>query len=172
MNNTENMVSVPREWLSAYLEDDAAMVVVDGELTSLWELLTTAATQPAKQHQGKPDEYPPCDYCEVVPDHHPWHGSGLLNGVENRHIHACDACRGRLPLHPGQHQDEPVERDERALFEANYVEWFNRKYNPTEPLTTESMVASRRGDNYGTGSLGRNGKWEGWQARAALDRKQ
>ena len=60
--------------------------------------------KPAEQHQGEPSEYPPCDYCGIVPDHHPWHGSGLLSGVENRHIHACDACRGRLPLHPGQRQ--------------------------------------------------------------------
>lgn len=59
----------------------------------------------AEQHQG---EYPPCDYCGVIPDYHPWHGSGLLHGVENRHIHACDQCRGLLPLHPGQHQGNPV----------------------------------------------------------------
>lgn len=65
-------------------------------------------TKPAEQHQGESSEYPPCDYCGIVPDHHPWHGSGLLSGVENRHIHACDACRGQLPLHPGQHQGEPI----------------------------------------------------------------
>ena len=69
-----------------------------------------ALAQPAEQFQGEPGGYPPCDYCGIVPDHHPWHGSGLLSGVENRHIHACDACRGRLPLHPGQHKGEPVMR--------------------------------------------------------------
>ena len=42
--------------------------------------------------------YPECDYCGVTPDHHPWHGSGMLNGAESRHIHACDACRHKLPL--------------------------------------------------------------------------
>ena len=68
------------------------------------------AAQSAEQYQGEPSEYPQCDYCGIVPDHHPWHGSGLLGGVENRHIHACDACRGRLPLHPGQHKGEPVMR--------------------------------------------------------------
>lgn len=62
----------------------------------------------AEQHQGETDNYPPCDYCGITPDHHPWHGSGLLNGVENRHIHACDGCRGKLPLHPGQHEGEPI----------------------------------------------------------------
>ncbi|WP_454241937.1 hypothetical protein [Pseudomonas sp. HLS-6 TE3448] len=64
--------------------------------------------QLAEQPHAEPSSYPPCDYCGVTPDYHPWHGSGLLSGVENRHIHACDACRGRLPLHPGQHQREPV----------------------------------------------------------------
>ncbi|MGV8567639.1 MAG: hypothetical protein ACWA7E_06370 [Pseudomonas asiatica] len=61
----------------------------------------------SQQHAG-PDSYPPCDYCGITPDYHPWHGSGMFDGVENRHIHACDACRGRLPLHPGQYQGEPV----------------------------------------------------------------
>lgn len=74
----------------------------------------------------------------------------------------CPMCKG---------QDAPVERDERAGFEAYYVDWFNRKYSPSEPLTIESMLSARRGDNYGYGSLGRNGKWAGWKARAALERK-
>lgn len=43
------------------------------------------------------DSYPPCDYCGNTPDHHPWHGSGILNGVESRHIHACNTCRHLLP---------------------------------------------------------------------------
>lgn len=43
------------------------------------------------------DGYPPCDYCGCHVDYMPWHGSGLINGVESRHIHACDNCRGRLP---------------------------------------------------------------------------
>ena len=46
-------------------------------------------------------KYPPCDYCGINPDHHPWHGSGVLNGIESRHIHACNACRHKLPSHPG-----------------------------------------------------------------------
>lgn len=41
-------------------------------------------------------EYPPCDYCGVIPTYHPWHGSGILNGVESRHIHACNDCRKLL----------------------------------------------------------------------------
>lgn len=48
------MISVPREWLLTYLEDDAAMVYVDGNSTSLWELLSNAASRPVEQHQGEP----------------------------------------------------------------------------------------------------------------------
>lgn len=65
----------------------------------------------------------------------------------------------------------PVERDERADFESWYVSWFNSTYKPAKPATAESMKASRKGDDYGAGSLGKNGKWSGWQARAALARK-
>ncbi|MGE8327245.1 hypothetical protein [Pseudomonas urmiensis] len=75
----------------------------------------------------------------------------------------CDFVRSLEP-------SAPAERDERADFEKYYVDWFNRKYNPTDPLTVESMAAARRGDHYGAGSLGKNGKWEGWQARASLER--
>ena len=43
-------------------------------------------------------EYDPltCDYCGAETGN-PWHGSGLLNGVESRHIHACDSCKHLLP---------------------------------------------------------------------------
>lgn len=35
-----------------------------------------------------------CDYCGTkLAD--PWHHSGHLKGVENRHIHACDKCHTR-----------------------------------------------------------------------------
>lgn len=43
------------------------------------------------------EQFPPCDYCGTIPDHHPWHGSGPLNGVESPHIHACNDCRHMLP---------------------------------------------------------------------------
>lgn len=65
----------------------------------------TKVAQPADQ-QGE-EKYPPCDYCGMVPDYHPWHGSGMLRGVESRHIHACHACRAKLPAHVDQ-QGEPV----------------------------------------------------------------
>ena len=46
---------------------------------------------------GDDAQYPPCDYCAEPLSYHPWHGSGLINGVESRHIHACDKCRHLLP---------------------------------------------------------------------------
>lgn len=55
------------------------------------------------QHQSA--GYPPCDYCGAAVDYMPWHGSGLINGIESRHIHACDNCRNRLP---GREQQETV----------------------------------------------------------------
>lgn len=53
MSSSQQMIRVPREWLSAYLENDAATVYVDGERTSLWELLSNAthAVQPDEQSQ-------------------------------------------------------------------------------------------------------------------------
>lgn len=41
------------------------------------------------------DEPLRCDYCQREVDD-PWHGSGLLDGDECRHIHACDNCRSSL----------------------------------------------------------------------------
>ena len=67
-----------------------------------------AGQAPAPKPIPEPASYPPCDYCGTVPSYHPWHGSGLLNGVENRHIHACDGCRGQLPSHLGQPHPEPI----------------------------------------------------------------
>lgn len=49
------------------------------------------------QQSAQDDEYPPCDYCRRELVYHPWHGSGLFQGVESRHIHACDECRHLLP---------------------------------------------------------------------------
>ena len=40
-----------------------------------------------------------CDYCGIETTD-PWHGSGVINGVMSRHIHACDDCLHKLPHHP------------------------------------------------------------------------
>ena len=55
--------------------------------------LYTTPPQPA-------EDYPACDYCGCIPDHHPWHGSGFINGAESPHIHACNDCRHLLPKSP------------------------------------------------------------------------
>lgn len=65
-----------------------------------------AAPQPAEQQLydsaavrlDKQDaHYPPCDFCDAIPDHHPWHGSGMFKGFDRPHIHACNDCRHLLP---------------------------------------------------------------------------
>lgn len=52
-------------------------------------------------------QYPPCDYCGVIPDHHPWHGSGMFNGEDSPHIHACNDCRHLLPTRPAKIELQP-----------------------------------------------------------------
>ena len=105
-SNTEQMVSVPREWVENYaglLEERCAYEAS--------ERVQALLAQPAAQHQGEAEGYPPCDYCGLTPSHHPWHGSGLLEGVENRHIHACNKCRGKLPAHQGEPLETAVFND-------------------------------------------------------------
>ncbi|RDL17035.1 hypothetical protein D884_03214 [Pseudomonas sp. URMO17WK12:I10] len=67
-----------------------------------------AGQAPAPHAHPEPASYPPCDYCGTVPSYHPWHGSGMINGVENRHIHACDGCRWQLPSYAGQPHPDPI----------------------------------------------------------------
>ena len=67
------------------------------------ELAEVAEPAPAQD-----DQYPPCDYCGVIPDHHPWHGSGMFNGEDSPHIHACNDCRHLLPTRPAQTEQQPV----------------------------------------------------------------
>jgi len=52
------------------------------------------------------EQYPPCDYCGVIPDQHPWHGSGMFKGEDNPHIHACNECRHLLPGRAAQKADQ------------------------------------------------------------------
>ncbi|MPS98249.1 MAG: hypothetical protein E2581_07085 [Pseudomonas sp.] len=103
-SNTE-MVSVPRDWLNSVA---LLQMPLDELQEQAVELLCEPCDDPAPQHHADPDGYPPCDYCGITPDYHPWHGSGMINGFENRHIHACDGCRGKLPSHPGQPHPEPI----------------------------------------------------------------
>lgn len=66
---------------------------MDDGLSGGWVPLYTTPPQPA-------EGYPACDYCGCIPDHHPWHGSGFINGAESPHIHACNDCRHLLPKSP------------------------------------------------------------------------
>jgi len=77
--------------------------------------MTTAAAQGFRDGQAavepapaQDEQYPPCDFCGVIPDHHPWHGSGLFKGVDSPHLHACNECRPLLPARPAQIEQQPV----------------------------------------------------------------
>ena len=56
---------------------------------------------------------------------------------------------------------------ERDLFEAWYVEDMVRQM-PGLSIVASEVCALRKGDGYGKDRVMLNGKWEGWQARAAL----
>lgn len=64
--------------------------------------------EPLEEHKverveaAQDEQYPPCDFCGVIPDHHPWHGSGMFKGIDSPHIHACNDCRHLLPSHTVQ----------------------------------------------------------------------
>ncbi len=83
--------------------DDDGISWCDGNESSLasarasgW--LTRTLYRHAQPATAEVDEsYPPCDYCGTVPDYHPWHGAGVINGEESPHIHACTECRHKLP---------------------------------------------------------------------------
>lgn len=64
------------------------------------ELLNLAEVERLSAAQA--EQYPPCDFCGVIPDHHPWHGSGMFKGVDSPHIHACNGCRHLLPSRTAQ----------------------------------------------------------------------
>lgn len=88
-----------------------------------WQRSEPLYTAPPAAEQ--PDvEYPPCDYCGASMEYMPWHGSGLINGVESRHIHACDNCRRLLPA-AEQPDAAPVPREllERHLDEVGEYAW-------------------------------------------------
>lgn len=66
-----------------------------------------ALSQQAEPAPAQDEQYPPCDFCGVIPDHHPWHGSGAFKGVDSPHIHACNECRHLLPARPAQTAPQP-----------------------------------------------------------------
>lgn len=104
---------------------------------------------------------------------HPCKGRGVVDVK----ISEPAVCRGSLALKTAcgkcsRCKGTSVERDERADFETCYVDWFNRTHSQdVARYTVEEMKASRDGECYGHGSNGKNLRWLGWQARAALERK-
>ena len=72
---------------------------------NLFAFLEELKKEPAP---AQDEQYPPCDYCGVIPDHHPWHGSGMFNGEDSPHIHACNDFRHLLPASPAQAEQQPA----------------------------------------------------------------
>ena len=69
-------------------------------------LLKDAAHQ-LKQRREIEAEALICDFCHCELTN-PWHGSGIVDGKERRHLHACDGCRDRLPDRAAHQAAEPV----------------------------------------------------------------
>lgn len=78
------------------------------DMQAVLDAVEVALSQQAEPAPAQDEQYPPCDFCGVIPDHHPWHGSGLFNGVDSPHIHACNGCRHLLPVNPAQTEQQPV----------------------------------------------------------------
>ena len=84
-----------------YTHPDAGdFAPVTAERDALQLRLNAADQRIYELESGAGDDFPPCDYCGTVPDYHPWHGAGLINGQESPHIHACTECRHKLPTAP------------------------------------------------------------------------
>ena len=83
--------------------------------------------------------YPPCDYCGVTPDHHPWHGSGHFDGCDNPHIHACNDCRHLLPA--GGNTAKLVEALEEI---ARWTERWVSADHPIAKVARKTLAAYRK----------------------------
>ena len=88
----------------------------------------------------------------------------LLHGTSNWCASMAAALRGVL----NAESSAPVERDERAEFEAAYIAEYNAALGSAS--TVEELRALREGEGYGERPY-LNGQWKGWQSRAALERK-
>ncbi|TVT66058.1 MAG: hypothetical protein FHK79_18210 [Pseudomonas sp.] len=86
------------------------------------ELNAHAEPAPAQDEQ-----YPPCDFCGVIPDHHPWHGSGMFKGFDSPHIHACNDCRHLLPSRPAHTEQQPEQISLEPALHKLCAEWERQK---------------------------------------------
>mgnify|MGYP003520607761 CR=1 FL=1 len=85
--------------------------IAELEARIVW-LECEAQVNAAPVSEAKAQDFDPlvCDYCNAETQD-PWHGSGMLNGAESRHIHACDQCRNLLPTAKALAvRDEEIER--------------------------------------------------------------
>lgn len=104
---TETINGVPLELLKravqipskASVEENHAAIVDRGRAQAELRDMLNAVPVP----EAKAQVYEPlvCDYCNAETQD-PWHGSGMLNGAESRHIHACSQCRNLLPTTKAQ----------------------------------------------------------------------
>ena len=86
---------------------DSDIEAIDAAITQHAEPADAFTATDMATAAAQDDQYPPCDYCGVIPDHHPWHGSGMFNGEDSPHIHACNDCRHLLPTRPAQTEQQP-----------------------------------------------------------------
>ena len=112
------------------------------------ELLNLAEVERLSAAQA--EQYPPCDFCGVIPDHHPWHGSGMLKGVDSPHIHACNGCRHLLLSRIAQHAPDMAQMAEALV-------WYSEQVSGCRKVTSEGEQSRA--------ALDRDG---GARARAAL----
>lgn len=74
-----------------------------------WNACLDALAEAQKQraaHRREPapiEDVIACDFCGSQTSD-PCHGSGAINGIESKHIHACDRCRHLLPAHRREDQ--------------------------------------------------------------------
>lgn len=99
-----------------------------------------------------------CDYCGAETED-PWHGSGMLDGAESRHIHACDGCRHMLP------SVSAGVVDERAAFEV-WARKHNQSLIDDDIDQPEDINLDKQAGVYIWANA--ESAWMAWQARAAL----
>ena len=152
----EGVVPVDRELLDFAVSEQFLLFCDEEEFLDIAKsvLGRFARLNSSTVSAGDDAQYPPCDYCAEPLSYHPWHGSGLINGVESRHIHACDKCRHLLPAASAG--------DERSAFEAWMVEVEGVRIKPRFDRATAGPFAG----DYRDGQI--QGSWNVWQARAAL----
>lgn len=108
----QELLSFEKWWCSTPILRESKRTIAE----KAWRAARIAAAPAAPvsaQAEAKAQDFDPlvCDYCNAETQD-PWHGSGMLNGVESRHIHACSQCRNLLPTAKAQGVVQWPEADE------------------------------------------------------------